>query len=78
MKLKKVIEYINLSLPLGINLLMAFLFYKILKEENIMAVVYCSLIVKGKKKFSDVPDRLKDQVRQILIDIDCEYLIDEE
>lgn len=57
---------------------MAFLFYKILKEENVMAVVYCSLIVKGKKKFSEVPDRLKDQVRQILIDIDCEYLIDEE
>lgn len=57
---------------------MAFLFYKILKEENIMSMVYVSLIVKGKKKFSDVPDRLKDQVRQILIDIDCEHLINEE
>lgn len=78
MKLKKVIEYINLLLPLGINLLMAFLFYKILKEVEIMSLVYVSLIVKGKKKFSDVPDRLKDQVRQILIDIECEHLIDEE
>ena len=77
MKFKKVIEYINLLLPLGINLLMAFLLYKILKEENIMSMVYVSLIVKGKKEFSEVPDRLKDQVRQILIDIDCEYLIDE-
>lgn len=43
-----------------------------------MSLVYVSLIVKGKKKFSDVPERLKDQVRQILIDIECEHLIDEE
>ena len=42
-----------------------------------MAMVYVSLIVKGKKTFSQVPDKLKDEVRQILIDIDCEYLIEE-
>lgn len=42
-----------------------------------MAYVYVSLICKGKKTFSQVPDKLKDQVREILIDIDCEYLIEE-
>ena len=42
-----------------------------------MAVVYASLIIKGKKTFSQVPEKLKDQVREILIDIDCEYLIEE-
>lgn len=52
--------------------------YHFLKEETTMSMVYVSLIVKGKKTFSQVPDRLKDEVRQILIDIDCEYLIDEE
>ena len=36
-----------------------------------MAVVYAILIIKGKKKFSDVPDRLKDQVKEVLIDLDC-------
>ena len=35
-----------------------------------MAVVYATLI-KGKKKFSDVPDRIKDQVKEVLIDLDC-------
>ena len=36
-----------------------------------MAVVYATLIIKGKKKFSDVPDRIKDQVKEVLIDLDC-------
>lgn len=42
-----------------------------------MSMVYASLIVKGKKKFSDVPEKLKPQVREILIDIECEHLIEE-
>lgn len=42
-----------------------------------MAMAYATLIIKGKKNFSDVPDRLKDQVRQILIDLDCGDLIEE-
>lgn len=36
-----------------------------------MAVVYATLIVKGKKTFADVPAKLKDEVKQILIDLDC-------
>lgn len=42
-----------------------------------MAIVYATLIIKGKKTFAQVPNALKDQVRQILIDLDCEYLIEE-
>ena len=41
------------------------------KEVKDMAVVYATLIIKGKKKFSDVPDRIKDQVKEVLIDLDC-------
>ena len=36
-----------------------------------MAVVYATLIVKGKKSFSEVPDRIKDQVKAVLADLDC-------
>lgn len=42
-----------------------------------MAVIYATLIVKGKKTFVQVPDRIKDQVRQVLIDLECEELIEE-
>lgn len=42
-----------------------------------MAMAYATLIIKGKKNFSDVPARLKDQVREILIDLDCGHLIEE-
>lgn len=41
-----------------------------------MAVIYATLIVKGVKKFSEVPERIKDQVRQVLIDLECDYLIE--
>ncbi len=41
-----------------------------------MAVIYATLIVKGVKKFSEVPDRIKDQVRQVLIDLECDNLIE--
>jgi len=39
-----------------------------------MAVVYATLIIKGKKTFKEVPDLIKDQVRQVLIDLECEEL----
>lgn len=42
-----------------------------------MAVIYATLIVKGKKTFDQVPDKIKDQVREILIDLECEDLITE-
>ena len=42
-----------------------------------MAVIYATLIVKGRKTFGQVPDKIKDQVRQVLVDLECEELITE-
>lgn len=42
-----------------------------------MAMIYVSLIVKGKKTYSQVPAKLKREVKQILIDIDCANLVEE-
>ena len=41
------------------------------KDVKEMAVVYATLIVKGNKTFADVPEKLRDQVKQVLIDLDC-------
>jgi hypothetical protein len=48
-------------------------FIKILfrKEVGEMAVIYATLIIKGKKDFADVPERIKEQVKEVLIDLDC-------
>ena len=40
-----------------------------------MAKVYATLIIKDKLKFKEVAPTLKEQVRQILIDLECEHLI---
>ena len=40
-----------------------------------MAKVYVSLMIKGRLEFKDVAPTLKEQVREILIDIECEHLI---
>lgn len=47
------------------------------KEVDEMAVIYATLIVKGKKTFAQVPVKLQEQVRQVLIDLECEELIGE-
>lgn len=39
-----------------------------------MAIIYATLIINGKKEFKDVPERLKEQVRKILEELDVEYL----
>lgn len=44
------------------------------KDVNEMAVVYATLIVKGKKTFAEVPERIKEQVKTVLIDLDCPEL----
>lgn len=55
-----------------------FLYYLLRKEVDEMAVIYATLIVKGKKTYSQVPDKIKPQVKQVLIDLECEDLITEE
>ena len=42
------------------------------KEVEIMAVVYAALIVKGRKTLDQVPALLRDQVREILMDLEVE------
>ena len=49
--------------------LIIYLFFR--KEVQQMAVVYATLIVKGKKTFADVPDKIKDQVKETLEALDC-------
>ena len=63
---------------LRLLLILILLCGKCRKEIETMAVIYATLIVKGKKTFDQVPDKIKDQVRQVLIDLECEDLITEE
>lgn len=42
------------------------------KEVNEMAVVYATLIIKGKKTLEQVPELLKEQVQEILRDLEVE------
>lgn len=44
------------------------------KEVNIMAVIYAALIIKGKKTIDDVPQLIRDKVREVLIDLDVPEL----
>lgn len=44
------------------------------KDVQTTAIIYATLIVKGKKTFADVPDRIKDKVKEILVDLDCPEL----
>ncbi len=39
-----------------------------------MAVIYATLIVKGKKKIEDVPAKIREQVKEILVDLDVPEL----
>lgn len=43
--------------------------------EEMMAMLWCQQIILGKKTFSQVPAKLKEQVRELLIDSGCEDLI---
>ena len=45
------------------------------KEVETMAVIYVELIVKGKRTYADIPEVIKPQVREILIDLELEDLI---
>lgn len=42
------------------------------KEVPVMAVVYATLIVKGKKTLEQVPAILREQVKDILADLEVE------
>lgn len=44
------------------------------KGGEMMAVIYVTLIIKGKKTFAQVPKILKEKVKEMLIDIDMAEL----
>ena len=44
------------------------------KDVESMAVIYATLIIKGKKTIADVPEKIKDKVKEVLIDLDCPEL----
>ena len=59
--------------------MMLWFIIKILWGKDViqMAVVYATLIIKGKKTINDVPERIREQVKQILIDLDLPELAQE-
>lgn len=46
----------------------------IFRKEVKAIVIYATLIVKGKKTINDVPPVIREQVKQILIDLDLPEL----
>lgn len=42
------------------------------KEVDVMAVVYATLIIKGRKTIDQVPEIIRDEVKQILKDLEVE------
>ncbi len=50
------------------------LFFVLRKGVEEMAVIYATLIVKGKKTFTQVPEKIREQVRQVLVDLECPEL----
>ena len=55
--------------------------YRLMYEQeggaDMMAMLWAQQIMLGKKTFSQVPTKLKEQVREILIDSGCENLTEE-
>lgn len=42
-----------------------------------MAVIYATLIVKGKRTYASVPEIIKQEVKEILQDLELEELVTE-
>ena len=40
------------------------------KDVESMAIIYATLIVKGKKTYAEVPPRIKERVKEVLVDLD--------
>ena len=55
-----------------------FIFSLIFGRGEDMAAIYVALIIKGIRTYSSVPKTIKPQVREMLIELELEYLIDEE
>ena len=60
-----------------INILGVNLFILRRKEVTQIAVIYVALIIKGKRTYASVPSVLKDKVKEMLIALELEELINE-
>ena len=60
-----------------INILGVNLFILRRKEVTRIAVIYVALIIKGKRTYASVPSVLKDKVKEMLIALELEELINE-
>lgn len=58
-------------------LLKILLYFLIGEGVEDMAIVYALLIVKGKKDYVDVPAKLKEQVKDVLTDMEVPDLAEE-
>lgn len=56
-----------------ISLLFRIIFGK--EADTMLAMLWAIQIINEKKTFAQVPGKLKDAVREILVDSDCEDLI---
>ena len=54
------------------------LFLLLRKDVFNMAVIYATLIIKGKKTIDDVPVKIRNQVKQVLIDLEVPELAEEQ
>ena len=57
--------------------MMWFIYILLGKKVKEMAVIYATLIVKGIKTINDVPARIRDKVKQVLIDLDLPELAED-
>ena len=48
---------------------------KMKEVEYMMAMLWCQQIMLGKKTFAQVPAKLREQVKELLMDSGCEDLI---
>ena len=58
-------------------MLWRFLLWLNKKEVYDMAVIYVALIIKGKRTYASVPSVLKEQVKEMLIDLELGDLVTE-
>lgn len=59
-----------------LNFLKSFML-KLKEGEEMMAMLWCQQIMLGKKTFAQVPAKLRDQVRELLIDSGCADLVED-
>lgn len=60
-----------------VNPMLKLILFFMRKDVDVMVIIYATLIVKGKKTFTEVPDKIKEQVKEVLIDLDCGNLATE-